>query len=149
SVVGKWDLMDAGPYLGNGANPAHMGAWDRKYLNWDSPSVFASRSTATLHPVTQSATSPTMLLLGGSKEYFLVEYRSKSAGLYDQQIPGTGVLIWHIDDTINDARGFAGTNQALQNTLNTGQPHYGVSIVEADGVAISNQNQGDDGNLFP
>src|SRR5260221_9620458 len=45
SVVGKWDLMDAGPYLGAGTNPAHMGAWDKTYLGWATPQVASSRAS--------------------------------------------------------------------------------------------------------
>lgn len=90
-----------------------------------------------------------MLYLGGSKEYFLVEYRSKTAGLFDQQIPGTGILIWHIDDNITTQRGFAATDPSLQNRVNTGSPHDGVAVVTADGLTISNSNQGSANNLFP
>jgi len=149
SVVGKWDLMDAGPYLGGGANPAHMGAWDRKHLGWETPQPLTSQVSATLHPVTQTATVPTMLYLGGPTEYFLVEYRSQTAGTFDQQIPGTGILIWHIDDAITAQRGFNGPDPNTQNTINTGSPHYGVSVVTADGVTLSNANQGTSTNLFP
>ena len=153
SVVGKWDLMDAGPYLGpysaGGTNPAHMGAWDRKYLGWETPQPLTSQASMTLHPVTQNAKTPTMLYLGGPTEYFLVEYRSQTAGAFDQQIPGTGILIWHIDDTITAQRGFNGPNPSTQNTINTGSPHYGVSVVTADGVTLSNANQGTSNNLFP
>jgi hypothetical protein len=73
-----------------------------------------------------------------------VEYRSKTAGGFDRQIPGSGVLIWHIDDAITAQRGFNGTN-----TVNTGSPHNGVSIVTADAMTISSANSGDLGNLFP
>ena len=149
SVVGDWDLMDSGPYLGNGTNPAHMGSWDRKYLTWETPTPFASQSSTSLHPVTSGENRTRMLYLGSGQEYFLVEYRSKTAGNFDQQIPGSGILIWHIDDTITAQRGFSATDPSLQNTVNTGSPHPGVSIVTADGTTLSNANQGDTGNLFP
>jgi len=90
-----------------------------------------------------------MLYLGGPTEYFLVEYRSQTSGLFDQQIPGSGVLIWHIDDDITAQRGFSATDPSLQNKVNTGLPHYGVSIVSADGLGISNGNTGTATNLFP
>lgn len=149
SVVGKWDLMDAGPYLGGGANPAHMGAWDRKHLGWETPQPLTNQISTTLHAVTQNATAPTMLYLGGPTEYFLVEYRSQTAGNFDQQIPGTGILVWHIDDTITAQRGFNGPDPSTQNTINTGSPHYGVSVVTADGATLSSTNQGTSTNLFP
>ena len=36
---------------------------------------------------------------------------------------------------------------ASSNTVNSGNPHYGVSIIPADGIAISS-NQGDGGNVY-
>ncbi len=146
SVVGKWDLMDAGPYLGNGTNPAHMGAWDKKYLSWATPQVASTRGSFSLTPIEAAGNASGVIQMpiqnGGAQEYFLLEYRSKTAGAFDQQIPGTGLLVWHIDDDITSARGFAATDASLQNKVNTGSPHYGVSIVTADGVTISNSNQG-------
>ncbi len=152
SVVGKWDLMDAGPYLGGGANPAHMGAWDKTYLGWATPLTASSRASFSITPI-ELGNNPTSVIKmpvqnGGAQEYFLLEYRSKTAGSYDQQIPGTGLLIWHIDDAITSARGFAATDASLQNRVNTGSPHYGISIVTADGLTISNSNQGVATNAF-
>jgi hypothetical protein len=33
---------------------------------------------------------------GGPSEYFLIENRQRSGGYYDRNIPGEGLLIWHI-----------------------------------------------------
>ena len=45
----------------------------------------------------------------GTGEYFLVENRQNDAGAgYDDGLPGCGILIWHIDETVsfyNDANG--------------------------------------------
>jgi len=152
SVVGKWDLMDAGPYLGGGTNPAHMGAWDKTYLGWATPQAAPSRGSFSLSPI-ESISNPSGVIKmpvqsGGNQEYFLLEYRSKTAGSFDQYIPGTGLLIWHIDDAITSARGFAATDPSLQNKVNIGSPHNGISIVTQDGLTISNANQGQATNLF-
>lgn len=154
SAVGKWELMDAGPYLGNGANPAHLGAWSKKYLNWISPQTVSSRGSYTLTTVSGGGSGNTNQVLqlpvhnGGALEYFLVEYRSRTAGIFDRYIPGTGFLVWHIDDEITNARGFSATNPALSNQVNTGNPHYGVGIIPANGLSISASNQGTAGNVF-
>ncbi|MDP4116784.1 MAG: T9SS type A sorting domain-containing protein [Bacteroidota bacterium] len=45
----------------------------------------------------------------------------------DWALPGSGILIWHIDDkVINDNIG--------ANTINTNKEHRGVDVVEADGI---------------
>jgi len=151
SVVGNWDLMDSGTYLGSGNNPAHMGAWCKQALGWSTPQLASSRANLSLG---YTATTPNAIIKvtlpsGGAQEYFLVEHRSRTSGAaFDTQIPGSGLLIWHIDDAITSARAITVSNQSLANTVNSGSPHYGVSIVTADGITISNANKGNSGNVF-
>jgi M6 family metalloprotease-like protein len=151
SVVGNWDIMDSGPFIGAGANPAHPGAWSKYTLNWAVPSTITTKGSASLGPV-ELGSGTNMLRIpvqnGLPQEYFLVEYRSRTSGaFFDRNIPGDGLLIWHVDDAITQARGVAVTDLSLSNTVNTGIPHYGVSIVTADGVSIS-ATQGTASNLF-
>ncbi|HVO33879.1 MAG TPA: M6 family metalloprotease domain-containing protein [Elusimicrobiota bacterium] len=151
SVVGNWELMDSGPFDGNGANPSHPGAWDKVTLGWATPQLIVNKGTNSISFVEKNATGMLKLPVqnGGSEEYFLAEYRSRSSGAtYDRNIPGDGLLIWHIDDSITSARGINAANQSIANTVNTGSPHYGISIVPKDGLSISNSNQGDSGNPF-
>lgn len=151
SVVGTWDLMDAGPYLSGGTNPSHLGAWSKYYLGWVTPQVINSRSNLSLSPIESgSATQVVKIPVqnGGTQEYFLAEYRSKTAGSFDHAIAATGLLVWHVDDDITTARGFSAASASLQNTVNTGSPHYGVSVITADGTTISNTNQGSSAQVF-
>ena len=154
SVVGAWELMDYGPFDGAGANPSHMGAWDKQFLNWSTPQT---SSGSIVVPVVETNPTGTVRLNvpnGGSQEYFLVEYRSKTSGAaFDRNIPNSGLLIWHIDDAITSARGIAATDPSLVNTVNTGNPHYGVSIITADGsnIGLSRGGPGDpfgNGSIF-
>jgi M6 family metalloprotease-like protein len=154
SVVGRWELMDMGPYDGpsgqGGTNPAHMCAWDKMTLGWVTPAIGTSNLSVSLNYI---ETNPSLLKIpiqtGLPQEYFLVEYRSPSdpAATFDKNIPGEGLLIWHIDDAITSSRGINAT-AGLHNTVNSGFPHYGVSIITADGVTIGPQNLGDAGNPF-
>jgi M6 family metalloprotease-like protein len=150
SVVGRWDLMDYGPYLGSGANPAHMGAWSKYALGWSTPTVVSSQGSATLG---YAAIVPNAMLKinvpnGLAQEYFLVEYRNRSSGAtYDQAIPGDGLIVWHVDGEITSTRGI-GASGSSQNSVNTGIPHYGVSVVTADGTTISNASLGNAANAF-
>jgi M6 family metalloprotease-like protein len=161
SVVGQWDLMDGGEYLpqtgpNSGQNPAHMGAWDKQALGWAEPQIASMRGSFSLSPAETTLVSGTAstnfvripVQNGTGSEYFMVEYRSKTAGNFDQYIPGSGIMIWHIDDNIAITRGITNPNPAVANTVNTGSPHYGVSIVTADGIILSNTNRGNAGNLY-
>jgi len=150
SVVGDWEIMDSGPFTGAGANPSHMGAWDKIYLGWSTPQVLPTRGSPDLSYVETNVNNIVKLPISGiPSEYFLLEYRSTSSGaLFDRSIPGSGLLIWHIDDTITSTRGLYVSDQSLANTVNTGIPHYGVSIVPANGIPISDNNRGSAGNTY-
>jgi M6 family metalloprotease-like protein len=152
-VVGDWELMDRGPYVSDGTNPSHPGAWCKNNLGWSTPRIAVSSGAYSLNSISAGLDRTAVLQLpiqGSAKEYFLLEYRSKtdSTAQFDKGIPGTGILVWHIDDAINDARGFAATDPSLNDTLNWGTPHYGVSLVTADGYTFSDTNRGRASNAF-
>jgi M6 family metalloprotease-like protein len=149
SVAGDWDLMDSGPYLGNGANPAHLAPWHKYTLGWSTPTAVSNPGAVTLGYVEdQNAMLKLNTPNGEAGEYFLVEYRSRTSGaLYDRNLPGDGLLIWHLDEDIMRSRGID-ANSAVANTVNSGSPHYGMSLVTSDGATISNANQGTAGNAF-
>lgn len=68
-----------------------------------------------------------------SKEYFLVENRGITG--FDQSLPGSGLLVWHIDDSIYG---------------NTDENHPQVGLVQADGLNQLATNGGSDaGDPFP
>ncbi|MBD3386277.1 T9SS type A sorting domain-containing protein [candidate division KSB1 bacterium] len=46
---------------------------------------------------------------------------------YDFGIPGSGVLVWHIDETVIE-------QNLAQNTINNNREHRGVDLVECDGA---------------
>jgi M6 family metalloprotease-like protein len=149
SVVGYWELMDFGPYAGAGANPSHMGAWDKQFLSWTAPQTVTTNQTIGLGYVETTINSLFKFPVanGLPQEYFLVEYRAKNSGAaFDQQIPGTGLLIWHVDDAITAAQGVNNSNTVNIDGVANG--HYGVSIVTADGATISSSNEGDAGNAY-
>jgi immune inhibitor A len=69
-----------------------------------------------------------------SKEYFLIENRQKTGR--DGDLPGSGLALWHIDET---------------QANNTNPLAYKVALVQADGKRELelNRNQGDPGDVFP
>lgn len=154
-VTGSWEIMDSGPYDSNGTNPAHPGAWDKMHLGWiNTLTVASSSNTYTLGRVESASNIVKIPIVNApTSEYFLVEYRSNSvpSALFDKGIPGSGLLIWHIDDAITADRGIDVSDKSKQNSVNCGPScgsHYGVSIVTADGNPINRSNEGDPGNAF-
>jgi len=136
STCGAWSLMDY-PYGVNhtGTNPPHLDPWCKNFLRFID---LSSRSMNVSNPNLVMGDIETSQATGYYKipvdlvpnEYFIVELRQPSAQvLYDkvgQAIPGAGVLVWHIDDSIalDPAR-----------AINTGVPHLAIDLVEADGTA--------------
>jgi uncharacterized repeat protein (TIGR01451 family) len=74
----------------------------------------------------------------GRGEYFLVENRRQIG--YDARLPGCGLLIWHIDESV-----------VFSNWANSNEDHKLVDLEEADGLQhLDNQiNRGDNGDPYP
>jgi len=128
-VVGCWELMAAGSWgCGSGTPPrpsettTTFGAWSRSIIGWSVPVIASATldTTYTLRAVGASGTNGTLLRIPiTDTEYLLVEYREVMVG--DAEIPGAGVLIYHIDDAL-----------PLRPALETGPRRYRVALVEAD-----------------
>jgi M6 family metalloprotease-like protein len=143
SVVGAWDLMDY-PWMGSpaGANPPHLGAWTKKFLGFGAVRVLTSSGTVHWEPA--EAVGDFTQLNYPSSEYFMMEHRSASVGVYDADLPqsaGAGLAVWHVDDSI-------ALNASIlsQNAVNTpsrnGRGRAGVQMVAADGVGVSGSDVG-------
>jgi M6 family metalloprotease-like protein len=86
---GYWSLMSLGCYNGNGEYPAYLDAYSKYKLGWITPQQ-AENLILPLKPTSH------LFRLGGSYEYFLVEWRKKNG--FDSFIPGEGFLIYHIQE---------------------------------------------------
>ncbi len=148
TVVGRWCLMDAGIWAGNpaGSSPTHLSAWAKKFLGWIQPQLITFSTYVFLNNIEelpQAIKLPILESNSPESEYFLLEYRKKV--LFDSYLPGEGILIWRIDDNIA-----SDPTRISANDINSGDPHYGVCVIEADmnSTPIS-INIGDSGDPFP
>jgi M6 family metalloprotease-like protein len=102
--VWKWDLMeyDSDP-------PEHMGAYMKyKYLGWIAsiPQITTS-GTYSLQPLTSATNNCYKIASANSStEYFVLEYRRKS-GTFESSVPGSGLLVYRINTSVNDGSGNA------------------------------------------
>jgi hypothetical protein len=126
-VLGCWELMSAGSGWGCGSGPPGLtgevastfGAWARTVIGWTTPQLVPTNvdATYTLDAVGRGGTA--LKLAIAADEYFLVEYREQGPG--DMKIPGHGVLISHITESL-----------PFRPAQPTDPRKYRVALVEAD-----------------
>lgn len=136
--VGAWDLMASGSWGNWGSTPAAPSAWCKVYLGWITPVTVANYAEGLQLGMVEGAEAkvvkvPTM----SSSEYFLLENREQSG--YDRFLPGSGLLIWHIDGAqISRYFGY--------NAVNMDETHKGVDLEEASGTQNLDVQDGNDGD---
>jgi M6 family metalloprotease-like protein len=171
SGVGRFSVMDAGLFNGDGLLPALPDAWTRIDAGWETAQTIyqAQDDEFTVNQVQSNSGTHVYRLPINENEYFLLEERyagnpnldslqfelgAESGDFpnmkevlktyladkavfsdrgvlvnidnFDRGLPGSGILIWHIDENvINQNRA---TNQ-----INADPDHRGVDLEEADG----------------
>jgi M6 family metalloprotease-like protein len=133
--AGLWDLMAGGSWNGASAgdSPAHLSAWSLIELGWATPTEV---TTALINaPIPAVETSGRVYRLRAASlsgtESFLVENRQPVG--FDAALPGSGLLIWHVDQSRRDT------------TQNDDDAHRLVDLEEADeAVAADRPTDADD-----
>jgi len=133
--VGNWCLMGGGSWNGGGNIPADPSAWCKAQQGWATVTNVTASGTISIPDVKTSRNVHRLWKDGaGGQEYFLLENRQRTK--YDANLPGDGLLIWHIDEA---------------QPGNTDENHYKVGLVQADArrnLELA-QNRGDAGDPYP
>ena len=133
--IGNWCLMAGGSWNAGGDVPAHPSAWCKAQQGWVTVENVTADGPVALQDVKDSRTVHRMWT-GGTEgsEYFLLEHRRRTG--YDSELPGEGLLVWHVDDAQED---------------NSDEAHHLVGLVQADGLRELEQdlNRGDGGDCYP
>jgi len=143
--TGYWSLMSSGSWNGSlGDSPAHPDAWSRSQLGWVIPTNITSNTPGVSIPDVESNASIYRLWTSGATgdEYFLVENRQRVG--YDAALPSSGLLIWHIDESVSH-------NQYEWYPGHTDFGHYKVGLEQADNQyhLEKKTSAGDTGDPFP
>lgn len=136
--IGMWSIMASGAYKNDAKSPSHFDVWCKMLLGFVDPVEVYTNMTGVEIPQIESEPVAYRLWKDGSysSEYFLVENR-QSVG-FDSNLPGTGLLIYHIDDA------------TTFNNVNVS--HYHVAVEQADGnfqLEYASGNNGDAGDPWP
>lgn len=103
SGIGTWGLMGEGTWVGRGDRPPHPCAWSKLRLGWVDPIVVEHDRHVRLEAVERVPKVVKILAREGHpEEYFLVENRRRIGS--DGRIPGEGLLVWHVDDSLDSFR---------------------------------------------
>ncbi len=130
SGTGKWDLMAGGAWNNYGKTPAHPMAWCKQYLGWVNPVMLAGSGTISNMQAVSNTGPIYRVNTPIPTEYFLLENRQLSG--FDAQIPGQGLIIWHVDETLTD-------NWPSANNINVTPTNLGIAGEMAyGGIEINN-----------
>ena len=101
--IGAWGLMGWGALGWSGNDgPTSFSAWSRMQLGWVEVEEPTRASTELALEDVGIGGSVFKVPLA-SEEYFLLEYRRRTSSFYDRQLPGEGILIWHVArDEVSD-----------------------------------------------
>lgn len=133
--VGNWCLMGGGSWNGGGDTPAHPSAWCKANQGWVTVNNVTTNGARSIPDVKTSHEVFRLWKDGGAgQEYFLVENRQRTG--FDAELPGDGLLIWHIDEAISS---------------NSNEAHPKVALEQADAADHlgSGANRGDNGDPYP
>ena len=152
-AAGGWSLMDTGSMsYGHGTRgfvPTHPCAWSKIDLGWIEPLVVTADTTLDIAATHVSGKLPRVVKVPiTTDEYLLIENRIRYASRdsmpevvfsgpddtgvwlsvdhYDAFIPGSGIIVWHINDAIIH-------ENREDNTINDDHYRRGIDILEADG----------------
>jgi M6 family metalloprotease-like protein len=134
--VGGWDVM--GIWVAPPARPPHFGAWARERLGWAAVRRIATAGRVELAPVARGGEVVRIDL--NAREYVLLEYRAAAGA--DASAPGTGLVVWHVNDAVLETRHWG---------VNDDEGRPGVRVLQADGRddLAARANVGDAGDPFP
>ena len=121
------------------ARPPHFGAWARERLGWATVRHISASGRVELNAVARGG-DIVRINLNGGREHVLLEYRAAEGA--DASAPGTGLVVWHVNDAVLETRQWG---------VNDDESHPAVRVVQADGRddLAARANVGDIGDPFP
>lgn len=145
--LGAWDIMSHPYGHDDSGTPGFLSAWSRSEAEWLTLQRISDDGTYTLAAAEISADAYRIDLSNYSvaAEYLVIENRQKIS--FDQNLWGTGLMIYHIDDAADGMKnkGYPGQSGWPQNGN-----HYRVAVLPKEGKydLERNVNYGDAGDMW-
>lgn len=135
SGLDKWSIMAGGSWIAGGIRPGHFDIWSRSKLGFIAPILVTDYYPDAPFPPIENAAVGYRLNPSGitGPEYYMVEYRART--LFDRDLPGSGLLLYHIDENARD---------------NSDETHYKVALIQADNrMNLEGNAPADEGDPYP
>jgi M6 family metalloprotease-like protein len=139
---GGWSTMAGGAYNNDGRTPPLFGAMEREMLGWCSIPV-CPEGAVTLEKIQANKDNPGYKIDSPTpNEFFVIEYREQIG--FDAFLPGSGMLIWHVDKSDNgfsfvsgsDTYNFTYNTLWGWNSVNNVEGHPCYDLVESGSSSI-------------
>ena len=142
----SYSTMCNGSYNNNGRTPPYFNSEELKILGW---SVEQTEITAsgeiTILPIRNGVVYKTATTVDG--EYFVYECRDQSG--WDRNIPGSGLLVYHVDKSSNTVGSTRASNLWNRNAINNYGDHPCCYLIPAESQSDLNFG-GNEANIpFP
>lgn len=144
-TVGNWDIMASGSYNNSGNTPPVYTSYERFFLDWLKPEQLTNKGEYFLEPLETSNKAYLIAtaqhnMIGKNPtptEFFMLEYRQHVG--WDEpesSLPGTGMLVWHIDYN---------STAWSNNAPNNGPSIMRMHMEEANGISWKSRSNGESG----
>ena len=154
--MGSFDLMDAGSYNGESFCPPNYSAYEKWFAGWITPTVLDKPASVKGMQAQDVKYGQAFVVYNDNNknEYYLIENRQQSVGIWDKQLPASGMMITHVDyDEIiwerNNVNTFVNySNQYGPEYAYLDNDHQRLTIFHADNEEGSSADS-QAGDLYP
>ena len=131
--TGVWDIMGGGAWNGdNGSQPAAFNMWQKWQYGWITPTELTAATRISNMPSSRLGTAAYKINNTVPGEYFILENRQRE-GSFGTPLPGSGLLIYHIDENLI-------SQSVEQNTLNAQYPQAAYTVCANAGTDPSSSS---------
>ena len=97
--MGEFDLMDAGSYNGESFCPPNYSAYEKWFAGWITPTVLDKPASVKGMKAQDVKYGQAFVVYNDNNknEYYLIENRQQNVGIWDKQLPASGMMITHVD----------------------------------------------------
>ncbi len=133
-LFGSLSVMDQGNYNNDGRTPPYLTVFERQLIGLTTTETIRQERNLLIAPVQQTSTA-WLLPTSTAGEDFWLEYRDGTK--WDAHIGGAGLVVYHIDKSVNQAGSMTAKTRWITNAVNACSSHPCAMFVASDGGPAS------------